>query len=121
MTKFNELSTNKLVELIGNEKIKIIDVRPIDAYNGWKLRNESRGGHIKGARTLPIKWTEDLDWIDTIHSNQIVPSHKIVVYGYTPNESRTVAELILESGYSKIFIYDHFIDEWSSKSTRIQQ
>jgi hypothetical protein len=31
---FNEISTKQLAELIGNEKHRIVDVRPIDAYNG---------------------------------------------------------------------------------------
>lgn len=116
MTKIEEISTGQLVDLIGNEDTRIIDVRPIDAYNGWQLNKEVRGGHIKGARTLPKKWTEDLDWIDHIHSKHIMPEHLIVVYGYSAEESRIVAELFYKADYKKVFVYNHFVDEWSMDS-----
>ena len=31
----------------------IVDVRPLPAYNGWRLSDEARGGHIPGAVELP--------------------------------------------------------------------
>lgn len=114
MTKYESLTTAQLTDLLHSDDIRIIDVRPIDAYNGWKLKNEPRGGHIKGARTLPLKWTEDPDWTDHVESKHIRPEHKIVVYGYTPEESRTMAELLLKARYDHVFVYDHFIDAWSA-------
>ena len=33
--------------------LTVIDVRPIAAYNGWRLGAETRGGHIPGAQGLP--------------------------------------------------------------------
>jgi len=113
MIKIIELSTKELVELLRDEETRLIDVRPIDAYNGWKLQNEPKGGHIKGAIALPAKWTEDIDWIDTIHSRNITPHHKIVVYGYSPEKNLAVAELFIKAGYTNVFVYDHFIAEWS--------
>ncbi len=55
MTKITKISTQELITLIENTDTKLIDVRPIDAYNGWKMQNEKRGGHIKGAKSLPLK------------------------------------------------------------------
>ncbi len=40
MTKINELTTRELVALIDNKNLKILDVRPVDAYNGWKLEKK---------------------------------------------------------------------------------
>jgi len=37
-----EISTDELISLLGKPETKIIDIRPIDAYNGWCLQNESR-------------------------------------------------------------------------------
>jgi thiosulfate/3-mercaptopyruvate sulfurtransferase len=113
MTKLVELSTNELVKLLENKDTKIIDVRPVDAYNGWKLENETRGGHIKGAKSLPVKWTNYMDWIEVVRSKHILPEHKIVVYGYTPEHSQTLTNLFVKSGYNNIFVYNHFIKEWS--------
>ena len=114
MTKIAELNTGQLFDLLERDDVRIIDVRPIDAYNGWKLHGESRGGHVKGARTVPLKWAEDPDWMDHIQSKHITPEHKIIVYGYTPEESQKMAGLLKEAGYGQVFVYDHFTDEWSA-------
>lgn len=114
MIKIIELSTRKLLELFEDKDVKIIDVRPIDAYNGWKLENEIRGGHIKGAKSLPAKWKDHKDWIGEVRSKGIIPEDKIVVYGYTFEQGKTVTKLFEKFGYENIFIYNQFIDEWSS-------
>ena len=114
MPKLVELSTDELVKLLENKDTKIIDVRPVDAYNGWKFENETRGGHIKGAKSLPLKWTNYMDWIEVVHSKHITLKHKIIVYGYTPEQSLTVANLFVKAGYNNVFVYNHFIKEWSA-------
>lgn len=113
MTKLIELSTNELLKHIEKNNSKIVDVRPVDAYNGWKLENELRGGHIKFAKSLPIKWGNYIDWIEVVRLKHILPEHNIVVYGYTAEQSTTVANLFLKAGYSKVFTYNHFINEWA--------
>jgi rhodanese-related sulfurtransferase len=35
-----EISTNELKEKLNSKNILLVDVRPVDAYNGWKLRDE---------------------------------------------------------------------------------
>jgi len=116
MTKLVELSANELVKLLENKNTKIIDARSVDAYNGWKLENETRGGHIKGAKSLPVKWTNYMDWIEVVRSKHILPEHNIVVYGYTPAQSLTVASLFVKAGYHNVFLYNHFIEEWSGNN-----
>jgi len=37
-----EISTSEVFQLLSKPDTKIIDIRPIDAYNGWYLQNESR-------------------------------------------------------------------------------
>jgi len=113
MVKLIEISTKELVKLHNNKKNKIIDTRPVDAYNGWKFENETRGGHIKGAKSLPVKWTNYIDWIEVVRSKHILPEHKIIVYGYTSEQSQTVANLFVKAGYENIFVYNHFVEEWS--------
>ena len=113
MKRNKELTTEEFTILIGDSNTVIIDVRPIDAYNGWKCENESRGGHIKNAKTLPIKWTSYLDWIDIVRSKNILPENKIVIYGYDDVQSSTVADMFLKFDYPKIFTYNKFISEWS--------
>ena len=63
------ITTKEVYHEIDNPKVIIIDIRPIDAYNGWKLKDEPRGGHIKGAKSLPYKWSQYIDWIEIIQLN----------------------------------------------------
>lgn len=113
ITKTDELTTRELVALIDNESLKILDIRPVDAYNGWKLEKELRGGHIKGAKSLPLKWTKYMDWIEIVRSKLILPEHQIVVYGYTPEQSQTVAAFFIKAGYQNVSVYNLFIEEWA--------
>ena len=64
MEKFKQISTDDLLSLLVHEHVKIIDIRSINAYNGWKLRNENRGGHINGARALPVNRINYKEWVD---------------------------------------------------------
>ena len=110
-----EISTQELVEMLENPSVEIIDVRPTEAYNGWRLQRETRGGHIKGARTLPVKWAGYIDWIEIVRHKQILPEQKIIIYGYTGEEARIVAERFSGGGYHDICIYNGFVSEWSAR------
>ena len=109
-----EISGEELLRLLGQLDIKIIDVRPVDAYNGWQLQNEKRGGHIKGAKSLSTSWSKYIDWIEIVRSKNILPQHKIVLYGYSLEENEKVARLFLKVGYTDVSIYNNFITEWSA-------
>jgi 3-mercaptopyruvate sulfurtransferase SseA len=111
--KFPEISTQELLKAIENRNTKIIDVRSVNAYNGWKLSGEKRGGHIKGAKSLPVKWTNYIDWIEIVRSKQILLENDLVIYSYTRAESEKVATLFRKVGYSNVRIYNHFVDEWA--------
>ncbi len=108
------LSTDELKTFISETRGLVIDLRPVDAYNGWKLQNEQRGGHIRGAKSLPAKWADYIDWIEIVRSKEIKPDHEIVLYGYTIEEVNKVAGLFSRAGYSKLMVYYHFTDEWSA-------
>lgn len=109
-----EVSTLELMKLIDDKNTKIIDARPVDAYNGWRFENETRGGHIKSAKSLPVKWTNYMDWIEIVHSKQVLPKHQIIVYGYSPEQATGVAESFRRVGYENVRLYNHFVDEWST-------
>jgi len=108
----NSLPAKELVQLIDNPDVQIIDVRPVEAYNGWKLRTEKRGGHIKNARSLPVKWTKYIDWIEIVRSKGIQPEHKIIIYGYSDDDTEAVAKMFKRAGYNDLNVYRKFIDEW---------
>jgi len=109
----NEISTKDLVKWLDEPGIRIIDTRPVDAYNGWTLNNELRGGHIRGARSLPHKWSKYMDWIEVVRSKEILPEHHLVLYGYSLKEIEEVAALFHKAGYRNISVYLHFEEEWA--------
>ena len=109
-----QISTDELRTFLTQEGGFVIDVRPVDAYNGWKLRNEKRGGHVKGAKSLPVKWANYMDWIEIVRTKKIMPEHEIVLYGYSGDEAKKVARVFIRAGYLKLRIYSHFTDEWSA-------
>lgn len=112
MTQVKEISTEELKQLVTAKQVKLIDVRSANAYNGWQLQNEQRGGHIKGAKSLPFKWINYMDWIEMVHHKNILPEDKLVIYSYTKEESFKVAELFQKSGFEKISVYHSFLSEW---------
>lgn len=107
------LSTVELLGKLKEKHVELIDVRPVDAYNGWKLNGESRGGHISGAKSLPVKWTRYVDWIEIVRHKSISTNNEIVLYGYTREETGKAAERFLKSGYNRVYVYSHFTDEWT--------
>ena len=114
MEKTQKISTSELFESMSDKNVKIIDIRPVDFYNGWKSITQKRRGHIKGAKSLPVKWANYMDWIEIVSSKLIVPTNKIIIYSDKEADSNKIAQLFVKAGYSNISIYNDFIEEWSA-------
>ncbi len=108
------ISTIELQKSLSAPEFKLIDIRPVEAYNGWKLREEQRGGHISGARSLPFKWLDYIDWIEIVRSKGILPQDQLVVYGYDQEKINRVVRQCKRAGYIRVRAYYHFLDEWSN-------
>jgi thiosulfate/3-mercaptopyruvate sulfurtransferase len=115
--RFQNISTAELLNQLKDPQTTIIDVRPVEAYNGWKIKNEARGGHIRGARSLPLKWTNYIDWIEIVRSKEILPDQSLIIYGYESSESELVADRFFRSGYESIKVYNLFLNEWSARES----
>jgi thiosulfate/3-mercaptopyruvate sulfurtransferase len=116
MENYKHITTNELIDLLKDKATTLIDVRQIDAYNGWILNHEIRGGHIKGAKALPAKWANYMDWIEIVRSKGISQKNQLVIYGYELLESEKIAELFVKAGYHNVCIYLKFKEEWSANS-----
>jgi 3-mercaptopyruvate sulfurtransferase SseA len=114
--KMKRISTIDLISFINKQQGILIDVRSIDAYNGWRMQNEERGGHIKSAKSLPLKWTKYIDWIEIVRSKGILLDRKIVIYGYNIQDAEKVEKYFLNAGYTDIYLYENFINEWSANA-----
>jgi 3-mercaptopyruvate sulfurtransferase SseA len=112
MTKIEEVSTEELFNKLGNQNVKVIDIRSPEAYNGWKEEQEKRGGHIKRAKSLPGKWAKYIDWIEIVRSKGILPEDCLIIYGYDKTETKKIADQFLKTGFKNVNTYNLFIDEW---------
>ncbi len=108
----DQISTKELLKEKDNSSVKVIDIRPVDAYNGWKEKNEIRGGHIAGAKSLPFKWTDYIDWIEIVRSKDIAQKNTIIIYGYDTEKTEQVARLFERAGFPRVKVYHDFVDEY---------
>lgn len=108
----NILSTQELITTLKETDVTLIDIRPIAAYNGWALQNEQRGGHIPGAKSIPLQWTQYMDWVEVLEEKNITKGQPIIVYGYEEEQSAEMAAKLINLGYSNIHLYNNYIEEW---------
>lgn len=112
-----EIGTSKVLSLLNNPEAVLLDVRPIAAYNGWKLYDENRGGHISGAKSLPLRWLQYMDWIEVLDEKNIVPDKPLVVYGYEIDDALKMGKELVKLGYDQVFVYHKFLEEWSARNS----
>lgn len=108
-----EISGNHLHELIGRKDVQVIDTRQPDAYNGWPLNGERRGGHIRYARNIPLGWFEYIDWPEIVQAKKLSVFNKTILYGYEDAGLEKASERFLNAGFKDVFIYRKFLNEWS--------
>ena len=106
------LSTDQVAALVERPNVRLIDVRSVDAYNGWPELGMARGGHIKGAKSLPFKWLRYLDWIEIVRAKAILPEHHVIVYGDDADKTRQAADRFIRAGYAQTDVYHRFPDQW---------
>jgi 3-mercaptopyruvate sulfurtransferase SseA len=78
------IATPELLARLDDPNLTIVDVRPIAAYNGWRLQGEPRGGHIPGGVSFPSAWLHSVDLEEIkrlLLAKRIDAEHEIVVYG----------------------------------------
>ncbi len=114
--RITERATEEIIDLLRSRESKFVDIRPVDAYNGWKLRNELRGGHIEGARSLPVKWVNYIDWIEIVRSKEILPHDRLILYGYEKEKTEMAARRFIGAGYRDVSVYHDFVGEWSANT-----
>jgi thiosulfate/3-mercaptopyruvate sulfurtransferase len=111
-----EISTRDLAAGLTDSDFVILDVRPIAAYNGWSLRGEPRGGHIRGAIAFPLRWTDDDTWPELLKTKNVTADNTIIVYGYDNADSAMMADKLRGAGYRNVRTYGGF-DEWAGDET----
>ena len=114
----NTLDTESLASVYQNPGVKVVDARPTAAYNGWRLRDEARGGHIPGAVAFPQSWAAgmyDPDLAERLAAKGVTPDHSIVVYGYGDEDAIALAGRLLALGYDDVAVLAGGQPEWAAQ------
>jgi molybdopterin synthase sulfurtransferase len=107
------ISTAHLHQRLGDPNLTIVDLRPLPAYNGWRIEGEAQGGHIAGAVAFPSAWLQSLDQDELerlLEVKGIRPDREVVLYGDAADAFKTI---LLELGHEHVRTYDHWSD-WSA-------
>src|ERR1700737_5412048 len=84
------VSRTELRERLSAPHLRIVDVRALPAYNGWRSSGAARGGHIPGAVAFPSAWLESVDGPEVerlLRSKAILASREVVLYGERPEDT----------------------------------
>jgi molybdopterin synthase sulfurtransferase len=98
--------------------VKVVDTRPMSAFNGWRLRDESRGGHIPGAIAFPQTWAAgmfDADLVEMLAGKGLVPGFSIVLYGYEEEDSTSFAHRLANLGFADVSVFAGGFSQWAAQ------
>jgi 3-mercaptopyruvate sulfurtransferase SseA len=110
------ISTSELRERLADVNLTIVDVRPLAAYNGWRLNGEARGGHIAGAVSFPSAWLHSVDEVEIerlLEAKQIRADREVVVYG-DGLEATAFAAKLHTLGIESVRVYGDGFAAWAS-------
>lgn len=81
--------------------LTVVDLRPLSAFNGWRVGDQPRGGHIPGAVAFPGDWFASVDPTEIGHllgAKGVVAGRRIVVHGRDDAEGTAVADALRTLG-----------------------
>jgi thiosulfate/3-mercaptopyruvate sulfurtransferase len=116
-SRIRSISTAELADQLVNPAAVVVDVRPMAAYNGWRLQGEMRGGHIRGAVARPLNWMTAIETDElaaVLSAKGITPAKTVVLYGYTAGDTEAAAMKLAEIGYESILTYDAGFATWAA-------
>src|ERR1700694_3860951 len=84
------VSLTELRERLSAPQLRIVDIRALPAYNGWRSSGAARGGHIPGAVAFPSAWLDSVDEPEVerlVQAKGILQGREIVLYGDRPQDT----------------------------------
>jgi len=111
------ISTAELRDRLGDPDLTVVDVRPMAAYNGWRLRGEARGGHIPAAVAFPSAWLESVDEQEIqrlLKAKGITPDRDVVIYGNGAGDVAALATRLVDDGHERVRVYEPGWSEWAA-------
>jgi molybdopterin synthase sulfurtransferase len=114
------ITTAELRERLSDPDVAVVDLRPIAAYNGWRLQGEVRGGHIPGAAAFPIAWLDSVDDAEIerlLAEKRLTPGRTVVLYGDRAADAAALEARLLAHGHHDIRVYEAGFPAWAADET----
>jgi thiosulfate/3-mercaptopyruvate sulfurtransferase len=111
------ITTAELRDRLADPTLTVVDVRPIAAYNGWRLHAEPRGGHVPGARAFPIAWLQSVDAPEIqrlLSEKGVVADRDVVIYGYADTDADALAAHLAAAGIERVRTLEGGWSAWSA-------
>jgi molybdopterin synthase sulfurtransferase len=115
-----KISTEELRRRLADPALTIVDIRPLAAYNGWRLEGEARGGHIPGAVAFPWAWLGSVDDDEIrrlFQSKGITPDREVVVYGDKTADPVAFRVGLEALGHAGVRVYEPGWAAWAEVET----
>ena len=115
------ISAGELERRLTDPGFVLIDVRPMAAFNGWRMQGESRGGHIPGAIPYPLQWTERMDPVEFkgyLESKGITAAKEIAIYGYAIDDGLAMLGKMEQLNYENCLLCEEGIIGWVADAER---
>ncbi len=111
------ISTTELRDRLGDPDLTVIDARPLTGYNGWRLGDEARGGHLPGAVPFPSAWLSSVDAPEILRildEKGVIPGRDVVVYGADAADAEAVAAGLAARGIEGVRVYADGFTRWAA-------
>ncbi|MBA2719357.1 MAG: thiosulfate sulfurtransferase [Chloroflexi bacterium] len=115
------IDAGALHDRLADLALTIVDVRPLSAFNGWRLTDEARGGHVPGAVSLPQAWFESVDrpeLLRLLERKGITAARDIVVYGRDETEAAAAVAGLADLGVPGATILAGGFSAWATADDR---
>jgi 3-mercaptopyruvate sulfurtransferase SseA len=115
-----DITTAELRDRLADPGLTIVDLRPVAAYNGWRLGGEARGGHIPGATSFPATWLDSIDSkeIDRVLlEKRVTPDRTVVLYGDSADDTAGLGSRLEAAGHEGVYTYDAGFAAWAADPT----
>jgi len=107
-----EVAAADVLKAVNDKNWVLVDTRPSDAYNGWRLDGMNCGGHLPGAVDFPANWLDcDHDAKAEILSTAlrvkgIQPHRNSLLYSTNKRDRDRVAAYLRGSGLRHLYGFD---------------
>ena len=111
------IATKELQDKLSDDSWVVVDTRINDAFNGWKLDEVERGGHIKGAVDFSANWltvdskAKEKTLDKALETKGIEKDKNIVLYDANGKDAKEVANYLSEKGYKNLYTYN--VADWA--------